>query len=155
MLYLLFQLGQDRYALAANHVVEVLPLVAVKTLPGALRGVAGLMDYRGDAVPVIDLSALALGVPAVQRTSTRLFMVRYPLPGGGERLLGLTAERGTETMKCAPEDFRPTGAEGVGVRYLGPVVRDARGLIQRVELAALLTDELCNALFPETAGIAR
>lgn len=148
MLYLLLQLGSDRYAIAGRDIVEVLPLVALKSLPGAPRGVAGLLDLRGAVVPVIDLSALALGRPAVPRVSTRLLLVNYPLPGGGTRLLGLVAERATETMRCAPEDFRPAGIDAGEARYLGPVVHDPRGLIQRVEIAALLTGELRAALFP-------
>ncbi len=67
MLFILFQLGSDRYALPAGQVAEVLPLVALKALLGAPAGVAGLIDYRGTAVPVIDLSALALGRPAALR----------------------------------------------------------------------------------------
>ena len=35
MLFLLFQLGADRYALPARDVAEVLPLVALKGVPGA------------------------------------------------------------------------------------------------------------------------
>lgn len=147
MLYVLVQLGSDRYALPARDIVEVLPLVALKSLPGAPRGVAGLLDYRGTPVPVVDLSALALGTPAAPRVSTRLLMVRYAPARGGEQLLGLIAERTTETLQRAPEDFRPTEVEG-GARYLGPVVHDARGLIQRVEISALLTEELRAALFP-------
>ena len=151
MLFLLFQLGQDRYALEARHVVEVLPLVALKSLPGALHGVAGLVDYRGAPVPVIDLNALALDTPAAWRTSTRLFVVRCTFARGGDRLLGLIVERATETMRRAPEDFRNAGMESTSARYLGPVYHDPRGLIQRVELEALLTEELCAALFPATA----
>jgi chemotaxis-related protein WspB len=155
MLYLLVQLGPDRYALPARDIVEVLPLVALKALPGAPRGLAGLLDYRGAAVPVVDLSTLALGAPAVPRVSTRLLLVRYTPPRGGERLLGLIAERATETMRRAPEDFRPTDVANGGARYLGPVVNDARGLIQRVEIASLLEDEVSAVLFPETAEAAR
>ena len=33
MLFLLFQLGDDGYALAADRIVEVLPLVELKTDP--------------------------------------------------------------------------------------------------------------------------
>ena len=149
MLHLLVQLGSDRYAIAARDIVEVLPLVALKALPGAPRGVAGLLDHRGVAVPVIDLSALALGRPAAQRVSTRLLVTDYPLPGGGTRRLGLIAERATETLRREPGDFRPVGMEAGGARYLGPVVHDPRGLVQRVEIAALLTAELRAALFPE------
>lgn len=155
MLFLLFQLGSDRYALAASQVAEVLPLVALKALPGAPRGVAGLLDYRGDPVPVIDLGALALGTPAAHRVSTRLLLVNYPLPRGGTRLLGLLAERTTETMQRDPQDFRPAEVDNNGARYLGPVVHDSRGLIQRVEILELLDDATRAALFPETAEVAR
>lgn len=149
MLFLLFHLGSDRYALPARDVVEVLPLVGLKDLPGAPRGVAGLMDYRGESVPVVDLTALALGQPAARRVSTRLLMVRYALPDGGERLLGLLAERATETLRKPPAEFQPAGVRTGGAPYLGPVAADRRGLIQRVEVAALLTPELRAALFPE------
>jgi len=50
MLFLLFQLGQDRYALEASRVIEVLPLVSLKRIPQAPRGVAGLFNYRGRPV---------------------------------------------------------------------------------------------------------
>lgn len=149
MLFLLFQLGSDRYALDAGQVVEVLPLVTLKELPQAPRGVAGLANYRGETVPVIDLSALALDQPAVRRVSTRLLMVRYSHSQGDERLLGLVAERATEMMKCAAEDFHETGVENRAAPYLGPVMKNSRGLIQRVDITTLLTDELRIALYPE------
>lgn len=152
MLFLLFQLGSDRYAMPARDVAEVLPLVALKEVPGAPRGVAGLMDYRGAPVPVIDLTALALGRPAARRVSTRLFMARYASPGGGERLLGFIAEHATEMLRKAPEEFQPAGVRSAETRYLGPVLPDPRGLIQRVEIAALLSDELRAALFTESSA---
>jgi chemotaxis-related protein WspB len=153
MLFLLFQLGQDRYALEAGLVVEVLPLVALKALPGAPRGVAGLVDYRGTAVPVIDLNALALNVSAAARVSTRLLIVRLKLEQNGERLLGLVVERATEMLKCAPDDFRPTGVETRGAPYLRGVVRDRQGLIQRVDVAAMLSEDLRVALFDQPGTI--
>jgi chemotaxis signal transduction protein len=67
MLFLLFQLNESRYALEAGCVLEILPLVEIKKLPHAAPGVAGLFYYRGAPVPVIDLSALALGRPARER----------------------------------------------------------------------------------------
>ena len=64
MLFLLFELGQDRYALDVRQVAEVLPLVEFKRIPQAPPFVAGLLNYRGDPVPVIDLSQLTLSRPA-------------------------------------------------------------------------------------------
>lgn len=152
MLFILFQLGSDRYALPARDVAEVLPLVSMKALPGAPAGVAGLVNYRGTAVPAIDLTALTLGRPAARRVSTRLLMLKYPHPRGGERLLGVIAERATEMIAKEPGDFHPTGIASEATRYLGPVAHDPRGLIQRVDVHALLTDGLRAALFPESGS---
>ena len=149
MLFILFHLGTDRYALPARDVVEVLPLLACKAILGAPPGVAGLIDYRGTAVPVVDLTALTLGRPSARRVSTRLLMVRYPHPRGGERLLAVVAERATEMLSKEPADFLTTGVASDTARFLGPVVRDARGLVQRVDVHALLTDALRAALYPE------
>ena len=64
MLFLVFQLGKDRYALEARRVVEVVPLLGLKKVPQAPKAVAGIFNYRGRPVPAIDLCQLALGQPA-------------------------------------------------------------------------------------------
>lgn len=152
MLFLLFHLGDDRYALPARQVAEVLPLVSVKAIPGAPAGVAGVFDYRGTPTPVVDLSALVLGRPAARRRSTRVLIVHYPFPEGTPRRLGLIAERATEMLDRQPTDFEPATVWTEKARYLGPVTRDGRGLIQQVEVAELLTEELRAALFAEPEG---
>jgi chemotaxis-related protein WspB len=149
MLFLLFQLDADRYALPAREVKEVLPLVSTKALPGAPAGIVGLVNYRGLAVPVLDLAWLALGRRSARRVSTRLLIAHYPHPGGAERLLGLIVERATEMIAREPGDFRPSGVVSPTAPYLGPITQDARGIIQRVEVAALLTAELRATLYPE------
>ncbi len=147
MLFLLFQLDEDRYALPARDVTEVLPLVMTKALPGAPVGIIGLANYRGVAVPVLDLALLAVGRPSARRVSTRLLIVNYPFSGGRERLLGVVVEHATEMIAKEPDDFKPTGVTTSAARYLGPVAQDPRGLIQRVDLTALLTPELQAALY--------
>ena len=149
MLFILFQLDADRYALPAREVTEVLPLVATKALPGAPPGIIGLVNYRGVAVPVLDLALLALGRPSARRVSTRLLIVNYPFGGDHERLLGVVVEHATEMIAKEPGDFKPTGVTTSAARYLGPVAHDPRGLIQRVEVASLLTSELQAALYAD------
>jgi chemotaxis-related protein WspB len=155
MLFILFHLGSERYALPAREVVEVLPLISVKTVPGAPAGVVGLVDYRGTAVPAIDLCQLALSRPAARRVSTRLLIAKYPHPRQGERLLGVIVEHATETITKEPNDFQPTGIATAATGFLGPITRDPHGLIQLVRVDALLTDVLRAALFPATDGDSR
>lgn len=147
MLLLVFQLGDDRYALDIKQVAEVLPLVEITRVPQAPAGVAGVFIYRGAPVPAIDLSQLTMGRPAHSRLNTRIVLVRYPDDSGGTHLLGLIAEKATETVRRDRTDFVASGITDDRAAYLGPVAMDARGLMQWVDLRKLLPTSVRDALF--------
>jgi chemotaxis-related protein WspB len=147
MLFLVFELGRDRYALDAGQVAEVLPLVGIKQIPQAPPAIAGIFNYRGAPVPVIDLSQLTLGRPATRRLSTRLVLVHYPDADGRIRLLGLIAERATQTVRRDETDFVASGVTVEGASYLGRVAPDARGLLQWIDARTLLPASVHDRLF--------
>ena len=66
---------------------------------------------------------------------------------GATRLLGLIAERATETIRRDPADFVASGVTGHGAPYLGPVATDSRGLLQWVDPGALLPPSVRDVLF--------
>src|SRR6187399_2400232 len=105
MLFLVFEVAGDRYVLDVTQVAEVLPFVTITQIPQAPAAVAGVLNYRGAPVPVIDLSQLTLGRPAERRLSTRIVLVHYPGAEGQTRLLGLIAERATQTVRREKTDF--------------------------------------------------
>lgn len=148
MLFLLFQLGKDRYALEAAAIVAVLPLVVPKAIPGAPVAVAGAFDYHGTPVPLIDLSQLALARPAQPRRSTRIIVVDYPVDGDIQTL-GLIAENVSETLVRDADEFVPSGVGNDGAPYLGPVVSEARGLVQWVRIEQLLPEAVRDLLFKQ------
>lgn len=149
MLFLQFQLGKDRYALDASQVVEVLPLLGIKEIPQAPVAVAGAFNYRGQPVPVIDLSELALGRPARRHMSTRIIIVLYPGGNGTRHPLGLIAEKATETVHRDAADFADPGVVNDNAPYLGPVATDPHGLVQRIEVTRLLPATVRDVLFKQ------
>ena len=149
MLFLQFQLGKDRYALDASVVVEVLPLLEIKRIPHAPDAVVGAFNYRGTPVPAIDLSELAVGRPSRLHMSTRIIVVRYPGANREERLLGLIAERTTETVRRDPAEFADPGVIAADAPYLGPVATGTAGLVQRIEVAGLLPEPVREVLFSQ------
>jgi chemotaxis-related protein WspB len=149
MLFILFQIGRDRYALSASGIIEVLPLINLKRVPGAPAGVAGVLNYHGTPVPVVDLNEMALAEPAAQRLSTRIILVKYPLQAQNPHPLGLIAEHATSMIRRSSQDFMEAGVESEKAPYLGRVANDAGGLIQWIEVERLLTPELRDVLFRE------
>lgn len=148
MLFLLFQIGENRYALDTAAVVEIVPQVALKRLPSLPTGVAGVLDYHGAPVPVLDLSALTEGTPAGRRFSTRLILVRADHGPRPAVLVGLLAERATGTLRREPADFVDPGLSVPGAGYLGQITRDEEGFVQCVRLENLLAGPVSALLHP-------
>src|SRR6266404_4017161 len=152
MLLLLFNLGADRYALDAGRGVEIVPLVALKKVPQSPKGLAGIFNYRGQAVPAVDLCELALGRPASERLSTRIIIINYQSPEGGGHLLGLIAEHATQILRKEAKEFVDPGIQIGGAPYLGPVLLDPQGPIQLVHEQRLLTSRVRDLLFAQPAA---
>jgi chemotaxis-related protein WspB len=146
MLFLTFSMGNDRYAIDAAQIVEILPLVTWKSLPGAPPGVAGIIDYRGSPAPLLDLSELVLGTPCRKWMSTRIVVINHAdtdTPG----LLGLLAEGATDTIRRDEEDFLPPGLTTDAAPYLGPIANTAEGPVQQIHIRHLLPGHIRNLLF--------
>jgi chemotaxis-related protein WspB len=155
MLFLIFQVGGDWYALDTAHVVEVLPQVVWKKLPLSPPGIAGVLNYHGDPVPLVDLTELLLGIPARRQMSTRIILANYADRTGATHLLGLVAEQATETIRRERSDFVDAGASSDRAPFLGPVAKDKRGLIQLIEPRTLLSQSVCDALFRQPVEVER
>jgi chemotaxis-related protein WspB len=83
--------------------------------------------------------------------STRLIVVSYPsrLEEGGSHLLGLIAERATDTMQRDPADFVASGITTGRAPYLGRVTTGSHGVVQRIDVETLLPDDVRESLFEQ------
>ena len=155
MLLLLFEVGANRFGIEASEIVEVIPLVSLKKVPHAPGCVSGVFNYRGQVVPVIDVNALLGERPARLLLSTRIILVRPSEAGCKERLLGLLAERVTETLSCRKEELQPPGITLEGAQYLGEILPHPGGLVQRVTVGNILSDELKRMLYEQPSSDTR
>jgi chemotaxis-related protein WspB len=149
MLFLTFQLGRDRYAVEANRVIEVLPLLEIKRLPHAPKGVVGIFNLRGQPVPALDLNELTFGQPARERLTTRILLIQHTDAGGKQRLLGLIAERVTQTLRKEPAEFLSPGLSLNSAPYLGPVLMHDPEPIQWLRTEYLVSEPIQKLLCSE------
>lgn len=145
----MFRARDNRFALHVDRVREITPMVVFKAIKGAPDYVPGLMNYRGEIAPVVDLTALLAGAPSRPLLSTRIILIRYD-GNGREHTLGLLAERVTDTMQVPPGEVRPPGIDMDGAPHLAGVILDNQGMIQVVDVDGLLPPSLRQALFPES-----
>lgn len=149
MVVLIFEVGGQRYGLEVTQVLKVLPSVRLRPLPRVPEYVAGVFRYRDAMVPVIDLSQLIKGTPVPVLLSTRIILVRHPGPSGPGRVLGLLAERVTDSLDDGAADPVSSGVAVPEAPYLGGLSGSGRRMIQYVKVEHLLPDELRDRLFVE------
>ena len=144
-LLLLLSVGEQLYALESERVVEVIPRVMLRPVSGAPPHRPGVFNFRGRVVPVVDVSQLIAGRPCTAHLSSRIIMVRHGEANGEPGLLGLLAERVTDTLLKPRSSFQPAEGAAELLPFLGGVALDERGLIQ-----LLHTDALAQAAMAAT-----
>ena len=147
MLLLLFWIEKDRFSLDTHQVIEVVPLVRLKNVPHSPGYVAGLFNYRGTVVPVIDLTDLISGTASKHQVSTRIILVPYVDSKNTSHILGLLAERVTDTLSCNENDLILPGIESESADYLDKILFDTEGMIQLINLKKILPESLKDTLF--------
>lgn len=138
---LIFALGARRGGLLAAQVIEVLRAATVLPLPGAPAVVEGVLDVRGEVVPVIDPRP-RLGLPSSPlRPSDRLVLAQ-----AGRRRVAVRVEQVLE-LRQVPADavteatrLTTTVPHVVGVARLPPAATPAMegGAAQGIDEGSLV-----------------
>lgn len=137
MLMLLFYIGNERFAFGCDRVIEVIPRVNLKKIAHTPDYVAGMLNFRGVPVPVVDLCMLIEGRPCISRLHSRIILLKYPGEAGVTTILGLMAERVTQTVYHEPAEFIDSGIRIKETPFLDGVLTDKEGIIQRIMLDQL------------------
>lgn len=151
VLLVCLELAGERYGIPAAHVAEVVPAVPLRAVPGVREGVVGLLRFRGQVVPVVDLSVAWGGAPTPRRMSTRIVVCELPAEGTRPAgAVGVLAEHVTSVTRLDPD----AAAAGVppatpGARGLGRLVLDGDRLLQVVRPADLVARDLLDTLVRE------
>lgn len=147
---LLFQIADQRYALNVSQITEIVPAVNLRKIPGAPDYVAGVFNFRGTLVPVIDLGIMIAGSRAPHFFSTRIVLVSYKGRLRGSRTLGLLVER---AISVVADEFGEPSSAGVSTPaspYLGKIAMSSSDSVQFVSVESLIPDSLQEILFVDT-----
>lgn len=147
MLYLLFSLDSDRYVIKATDIIEIVPLVKLTRIPKTPDYVSGMFNYRGKAVPVIDMRRLTNSQSYNNIMSTRIILVEYTSSIDESHVLGLIVEHVTDMIYLSEDIFEAPVVHVNENRFVSDVATDQTGLIQRIDVEKLLPEHIRDVLF--------
>ncbi len=117
--YVTLGVMQETFAAPVERVQEILEMRAIARLPRSPIHLLGMIDVRGEGIPVVDLR-LALGFPAAEDTPNTRIVVLRVISGERELRLGLRSDRvfevtvlDTPNLEPAPELSMQWGAQAI------------------------------------------
>ncbi len=137
-----FSLGGETFALPVGTVREILDHRAAFRMPQGPAWFAGLIDVRGEAVPMVDLR-VRLGLdPAAIGLTTRILVIDVPLEGRSVTL-GLIVDRVLDVASFAGSAIETTPDIGVRWRsdYIEGVIRRQDGFVVLLAAANIFSAE--------------
>ena len=134
-----FRLGQREYATPLADVREVVRLEGLADLPGMEPPLAGVLDLRGTALPVLDLR-----IGAAPGARGDVLVLERDRADGSEGLVdGSTVGVAVDQVRAvvAAGDLQPAGAspdQGVLPSYVVEVLRGSDGVVFLVDLVRMV-----------------
>jgi purine-binding chemotaxis protein CheW len=112
--YLISRLADEQFAVDISHVKEIISygqLTRVPLMPDFIRGIINL---RGDAVPVIDLSTRFWNEPTEIKLRTCIVILELQHQGIS-MTVGVIVDAVVAVLELLPSDIEPAPAFGTGV----------------------------------------
>jgi purine-binding chemotaxis protein CheW len=104
--YLTFTLDEEQYALSVYKVREVLEYTKVTKIPKTASYMKGVINLRGQGVPVIDLRS-KFGLPEIDNTKDTSIIVMEIEGNDGGVVLGALADSVQEVIDLEPSQIEP------------------------------------------------
>ncbi len=110
---LLFKVGEERGALLLGSIEKVVMICTVTQIPEAPPWILGLLTFRGDLIPVVDLNTRISGERRDVQLSDLIVICRHD-----ERRVGLVVQEVLDVVHGAYDVHQTTGDEVPYAPYL-------------------------------------
>src|SRR5579864_6370337 len=149
--YLTFMIGGEEYAVSLLRVKEIIEYDTVTEIPKTPEWVRGVINLRGNVVPVIDLAVKFRLAPSVAGKLTCIVITEIECEGEAT-VMGVMADSVRQVIDLKPQDIEPPPAFGTRVKvdYLVGMARSGKKFCLLLDTEKVLsTDELLE--LPDSA----
>jgi purine-binding chemotaxis protein CheW len=143
-----FKLGSEEYGVDIAQVQEINRMVAITHVPRAPQFMEGVINLRGQLIPIIDLRT-RFGMPRTEHTkNTRIVVTEI-----GSKRVGMVVDSVSEVLRIPTEQIEeaPEMISGVDTEYIRGVGKIEDRLIIMLDLGRVITGAERNEL--ETADV--
>jgi purine-binding chemotaxis protein CheW len=138
--YLSFTIGETDYGLPILSVKEILQHEETTPVPGTPASIRGVINVRGQVVPVVDLS-VKFGRPASVPTNRTCILVVEAGSGAERLVIGVLADAVNEVLDLPVDEIEPAPTFGTNVRldFLTGMGKVGKGFVLLLDTDRVLT----------------
>jgi purine-binding chemotaxis protein CheW len=140
--YLTFLIGSEEYAISLLKVKEIIEYDVVTEIPKTPEWVRGVINLRGNVVPVIDL-AVKFRLPASVAGKLTCIVITEVECEGEPTVMGIMADAVRQVIDLKPEDIEvpPSFGTRVKVDYLLGMARSGKKFCLLLDTEKVLSTE--------------
>ncbi|WHY79712.1 chemotaxis protein CheW [Neobacillus sp. WH10] len=128
-----FILAEEEYGVDINHVQSIERIEHITRVPNAPMFVKGVINLRGNVIPIIDLrSKLNLG-HAEHTANTRVIITKFE-----DIELGLIVDQTTDVIDVNTDDIEAISSSDLDSDYFGGIAKIEGRLIILLKIAELM-----------------
>lgn len=134
--YVTFDLAGQVLGVEVRHVREILDTVSISRLPNTPHEVEGVIDIRGESIPIVDMGS-RLGLPRMEEGEETRIIVFEIIQDGVVRPVGVMADKVRDVTQISQEELeKPPVVVGASwdAELLGGFARHAGLLILLLNL---------------------
>ena len=130
--FLSFKLGREVFAASANNVVNILELKPITKVPHAPEYLSGVINLRGQVLPVIDMR-IKFGMSPIEPTVDTCIIVLNINIENEEVKLGILVDAVSEVLELEDNQVEPSPT--IGTKYKAEFIR---GMFKKEESFIML-----------------
>jgi len=128
-----FELDGQFYALPILEIQEIIRPVSVTPVPNTNKYVEGVINLRGNVIPIVNLRK-RLGLSETEKNDeTRIIVVEY-----NDEKIGLIVDRVLEVSQYEESEIEPPSVIGQNMKFLNGVIKKKEHLWLLLNLAKVV-----------------
>jgi chemotaxis-related protein WspB len=137
MLVLQVYVGAESFSIQSKCVLELVSRVSFQKVFHSPKFFLGMMNFRGQLIPVIDLCQLVAGRPCDNKLHSRVVILNYSTKDQENLIFACLAEKVTQTVNVDEASFSQEYTSTQSIPYIDKTYSGPKNFLQFLSLEYL------------------
>lgn len=138
--YIVVSLGSEQYGIDIKYIDNIVRMTRITRVPGAQKYFMGVINLRGEIIPVMSLRLKFDLEPDEYTNSTRIIIIKLE----SQSAIGIIVDEVKEVVTLDEASIDKPSAESaneIGIQYLSGVGKHGDGLITLLNIASVIIEK--------------